>query len=237
VSGNEGKSFLLAPLLEVYGEDGVFTAPPPGSFPLLGLEKARLTLLDDWRFNETLIGYPLQLLWFEGKPIVIARLQNQHDGHLRYAKDDPIFITTLGSDITKLKGKKIEEGDVTMMLKRLRLFEFHCPLKSPVDIKPCGRCFAELLLISPVGEPATGASRQRPVVEHLSAEARRRLVATWSPEDVREYLGTLGLAHVAAAFERDAVDGQMLTEMNSDDLVQHLGLTPLQAKKVLTRMA
>ena len=55
--------------------------------------------MDDWRFNEDLIGYPLQLLWFEGKPIVIARPQNQFAGHLRYSKDDPVFITTLLSDL------------------------------------------------------------------------------------------------------------------------------------------
>ena len=71
-AGNEGKSFLFAPLAEVFGEDQVFSTPPPGSFPLVGLERHRGVLLDDWRFNEDIVGYPLQLLWFEGKPIVIA---------------------------------------------------------------------------------------------------------------------------------------------------------------------
>jgi len=85
--GNEGKSFLLAPLLSVYGAEGVFQAPPKNAFPLLDLEACRLTLLDDWRFNESILPFNLQLLWFEGKTIVIARPQNQFSGHLRYSKD------------------------------------------------------------------------------------------------------------------------------------------------------
>ena len=36
--GNEGKSFLFTGLEDVYGEDFVFTSPPRGGFPLLGLE-------------------------------------------------------------------------------------------------------------------------------------------------------------------------------------------------------
>lgn len=43
--GNEGKSFLLKPLLKVYGAEGVFVAPPSKSaFPFMGLEKARAWL-------------------------------------------------------------------------------------------------------------------------------------------------------------------------------------------------
>ena len=103
--GNEGKSFLLAPLPAVIGEDHGFTLTSKTAFPLMGLERCRVALLDDWRFNEDIIGYPLQLLWFEGQPIVIARPQNQYSGHLKYRGTAPIFITTLESDITKLKGK------------------------------------------------------------------------------------------------------------------------------------
>ena len=74
--GTEGKSFLLDAIKVVFGEDYVFTTPSKGSFPLLGLEKARVVVLDDWRFNELIISYNLQLLWFEGRPIIVARPQN-----------------------------------------------------------------------------------------------------------------------------------------------------------------
>ena len=142
--GNEGKSFLFRPLLKVFGPDAVFVAPPSkSSFPLMGLEKARLAFLDDWRFNEDVIPYALQLLWFEGAPFIISRPQNQFSGHLRYSKDDPVFITTLSADITELKGKKfLQQGDVDMMLKRLLVFNFTKPIQIPKHvIQGCGHCF------------------------------------------------------------------------------------------------
>ena len=120
--GNEGKSFLFRPLPLVFGEDNVFVTPPKSAFPLLGLEKARVVWLDDWRFNEDIVSWAVQLLWFEGAGFVIPRPQNLFSGHLRYTKDDPIFITTLQTDLHALKGK-LKQGDVDMMVKRLKVFE------------------------------------------------------------------------------------------------------------------
>ena len=114
--GNEGKSFLFRPLPLVFGDEGVFLTPPKSAFPLLGLEKARLVWLDDWRFNEDIISWTLQLLWFEGVSFIIARPQNLYAGHLKYSKNDPVFLTTLQADLHALKGK-LKQGDVDMMVK------------------------------------------------------------------------------------------------------------------------
>lgn len=57
LEGNEGKSFLFGPSPRFFGEDNVFSVSAKTAFPLMGLEKCRLTLLDDWRFNENIIGY------------------------------------------------------------------------------------------------------------------------------------------------------------------------------------
>ena len=116
------------------------------------LERARLALLDDWRFNEDIIPYALQLLWFEGAPFIISRPQNQFSGHLRYAKDDPVFITTLQSDLTELKGKKfLQQGDVEMMLKRLLVFNFTKPIAIPKPVvQRCAHCFAHFLVSHPL---------------------------------------------------------------------------------------
>ena len=65
------------------GSDRVFIKPEKGNFPMLGLEQCRVAVLDDWRFNEDVLSYNFQLLWFEGAPIVIARPQNEHSGHLK----------------------------------------------------------------------------------------------------------------------------------------------------------
>eukprot|EP00973_Karenia_brevis_P031702 4374907-Karenia_brevis.AAC.1 len=39
--GNEGKSFLFEPLESIFGEDMVFSTPPKGGFPLMGLERCQ----------------------------------------------------------------------------------------------------------------------------------------------------------------------------------------------------
>jgi hypothetical protein len=124
----------------------VFVNPPKSAFPLIGLEVARVTLLDDWRFNEDLVPFNLQLLWFEGKGFLISRPQNQFSGHLRYAADAPIFISTLEADITTLK-RGIQAGDISMMMKRLKVFPFHHKLVNPDrSLQACGRCFAKFVL-------------------------------------------------------------------------------------------
>ena len=44
--GGEGKSFWLSPLRSVYGVEHVQATPQPGNFPLLGLERKKVVLLD-----------------------------------------------------------------------------------------------------------------------------------------------------------------------------------------------
>ena len=53
--GGEGKSFFLAPLRNVIGMDNVQATPQAGSFPLLGLERRKLVLLDEWTFDTSVI--------------------------------------------------------------------------------------------------------------------------------------------------------------------------------------
>ena len=63
-----------------------------------------------------------------------------------------------------------------------------------------------------------------------------KLADRWSVSDVLSYLQSLGLGHVGPAFQENGVDGQMLCELSEVDLVQNLGLKPLQAKKVIQRL-
>ena len=177
--GNERKSFLLRP-------EGVFVAPPArSSFLLMGLERARLALLDDWRFNEDIIPSALQLPLFEGAPFIISPPQNQFSGHLRYAKDDPVFITTLQSDHTELKGKK-------MVLKRLLVFNFTKPIAIPKPVvQGCAHCFAHFLVSHPllriaVAPSSAAATPQHPPVSVEDAES-------WSVADVVSFLHDLSL--------------------------------------------
>jgi hypothetical protein len=224
--GDEGKSFLLQPLIVIYGMDAVFLTPPKSAFPLMGLGGARLALLDDWRFNDDVIPYALQLLWFEGKPFTIARPQNQHSGHTRYTGDAPVFITTLEADITQLK-RGLQSGDVEMMLKRLKIFRFHQKLVNPDrSIPPCGHCFARLVLDKPdvqqgqkrpLQETGTSpgdqlyvqCSRSDAVVPSSSASSSSlKPKCKYNVSDVCDFLRGIELGHLAPAFVNNGVDGE-----------------------------
>ena len=235
--GNEGKSFLFRPLTLVFGEDNVFVTPPKSAFPLLGLEKSRVVWLDDWRFNEDIVSWAVQLLWFEGASFVIARPQNLFSGHLRYVKDDPIFITTLQADLHSLKGK-LKQGDVDMMVKRLNVFEFKHKISIPSHVaKGCSPCFARFLL-QPGHRRIHGSERAKRAATPSgeTPEPKRLLCLAWTVDDVCKYIADLELGHVIAAFRDNAVDGRMLASLSEADLVAELGLKPLQARKVKDRL-
>ena len=70
------------------------------------------------------------------------------------------------------------------------------------------------------------------------------LVACASPEkqstsqevaDVVAWLESLSLGHLSERFRENGVDGEFLTELTLEELESELGLTRLQAKKVLSR--
>jgi hypothetical protein len=231
--GTEGKSWLLEPIPAIFGAEYVFTTPSKGNFPLLDLEKARVVVLDDWRFNELILSYNLQLLWFEGKPIVIARPQNEHSGHIKYDKDDPIFISCLESDLLATK-PGIQQGDVDMMLKRLKVFLFKEPIENPVKIPPCGRCWATLLYgpADEEGKRKAAASAHR---DQGESPAKKK-AADWTTDEVVGFLEGIGLPQLETRVRESAVDGELLCSLSKDELVADLGLTALQAMKVLQRL-
>ena len=68
--GGEGKSFWLGPLRPLFGIENVQPTRQPGNFPLMGLERKRVALVDDGCFD--VLPLPTQLLWYEGKPFPLV---------------------------------------------------------------------------------------------------------------------------------------------------------------------
>ena len=149
--GGEGKSLFLAPLFSMYGSDHVQISPQAGTFPLLGIETKKICVLNEWYFTEDVLPMRLQLEWFEGKPVQVARPQNVKGvhGHLMYKGTAPIFITTKGSAVSHLLQGIVAAplGEEGMLLRRLKVFEFRhqMPPPPPPRIIPCARCFADLV--------------------------------------------------------------------------------------------
>lgn len=153
--GGEGKSFLFAPLRKVFGESHVQESPQPGSFPLLGLETKKVVLLDEWRFDSSVVPLSTQLLWLEGKPFPVTRPQNRdYDGHLLYRGTAPIFVTCKERDLGPIMaaadravaaGKPSQE---TMLLRRLRVYTLYQKLlvQPGEQVPECSACFASMVL-------------------------------------------------------------------------------------------
>jgi hypothetical protein len=154
--GGEGKSFLLAPLRAIYGMDLVQETPQPGNFPLLGLENKRVVVLDEWRFDESVLRMSTQLLWFEGKPFPLTRPQNQPGvaGHFVYSGRAPVFITTKADLLTAIQEAAraaVQSGQPsqhTMLLRRLKIFllDVPTPVLGDDTIVECAVCFAKMAM-------------------------------------------------------------------------------------------
>ena len=145
------------------------------------------------------------------------------------------------------KGKKVATGDVTMMMKRLKIFEFCHVLTGPRrEIKPCAHCWATLLLGRQTAQDGDGKGAAQARAQSAPTKRERqgptgdtpgpKRSAGWSVEDVVGFLGGLDLGHVAPAFRMNAIDGLMLADLSEKDMVEELGLTPLQARKVRARV-
>ena len=156
-AGGEGKSFFLKGLCSLFEVGDVFHSPVAGSFPLLGLETAKVTVLDDWRFTEEVLPYAIQCLWYDGSPVPVARPQNQAGfaGHLLYRGSAPIFASTKLQDMERLRSASQADpdsgypgdGNASMILRRLKIYRFLRRVPAPARQVPCcARCFAQLLL-------------------------------------------------------------------------------------------
>ena len=165
--GGEGKSYLLAPLRKVFGDEHVQESPQPGSFPLIGLERKSVVLMDDWRFDEAVLRMATQLLWYEGKPFPLSTPQNQPGtfGHSVYRGTAPIFVSTKASYLDHVKrlaawAERVgQPSEHTMLLRRLKIFTLGTPTPAPdgVEIPECASCFARMLLS--FGAPAQSGCR------------------------------------------------------------------------------
>ena len=71
------KSSYAIRVRNLYGVELVQLRLGGGQFPFLVFEAERLSFLDEWRFEETSLPVPLQLLWLEGRALAINRQQNQ----------------------------------------------------------------------------------------------------------------------------------------------------------------
>ena len=146
-----------------------------------GLRIKTIALLDDWRFDETVLPISAQLLWHEGKPLPLTRPQNQQSyvGHFLYKGGAPIFITTNEEDFAKTEAsaewaiENNQPSQHTRLLQRLTTYKLSVPTPVPhdVDIFECPTCFARM--IEQHSRDTRGASASSSI---MPPQPQRRLI-------------------------------------------------------------
>lgn len=161
--GGEGKSMFLKGLLPLLGDRHVFKGPVPGNFPLVDLPGKKVVFLDEWRFDQTLLSFATQCLWYDGSSVSVARPQNVAgtSGHYSYKGSAPIFVTTKREDLIHLEAWAADrldtstpwDANASMLFRRLKVYHFTKRIPKPPKMKTCARCFAELLLSASTDQP------------------------------------------------------------------------------------
>ena len=143
-SSNCGKSFILSPLKVIYK---TFCNPATGSFAWIGVEKAEVIFLNDFRWEPKLIAWADLLQALEGDVVHLPAPKTFCQRDLELTADIPFFATA-DAPIVLIRGGAIDRTNTEMMNVRWRFFHFwkKIPEEQQQEFSPCGRCFARFIL-------------------------------------------------------------------------------------------
>ena len=141
---NCGKTFLIKPLSEMYR---AFSNPATGSFAWIGVDDCEIIYLNDFRWTEKIISWQDFLRLLEGDKVHIPTPKTHFVQDIILHKDTPIFCTTPHRFRSYFHGV-VNEIETEMMEVRWKTFSFFYQLgvNDTIDIPPCSKCFAELIL-------------------------------------------------------------------------------------------
>ena len=141
---NCGKTFLLNPLNVIYN---TFSNPASTSFAWVGVEKAEILFLNDFRWTPSVIQWHDFLLLLEGQLVHLPAPKSHYAKDIAFTGDTPIFATGK-NPIVFVKNGALDEKETEMMDVQWKIFRFHAqiPQEKQKQLPPCGKCFATLIL-------------------------------------------------------------------------------------------
>lgn len=141
---NCGKTFMLAPLKIIYR---CFVNPATGTFAWMGAEKAEVILLNDFRWNASIVAWSDFLQMLEGDTTHLPAPKNFVRQDIVFDRDTPFFATA-DQPLLYIKSGIIDSINSEMMRCRWNHFNFtgQIPQHEQRAIIPCGHCFADLIL-------------------------------------------------------------------------------------------
>ena len=137
---NAGKTFILSPLKCIYR---AFCNPATGTFAWVGAEQAEIIMLNDFRWNSSIIPWSDLLQMLEGDIIHLPAPKNFCSQDIEFNQDTPA-----DAPLVLVKGGSIDQANTQMMSVRWRFFHFwkQIPETEQLRLKPCPKCFSKLIL-------------------------------------------------------------------------------------------
>ena len=142
---NCAKSFMFAPLKVIFDER-CFDNPSNDKYGWIGADKADVILLQDFRYSREQIAWKDLLLLLEGETVKLPAPKNHFVNDIVIKGNVAIFAT--GPDRVRFKGFNNIDKENRMMDSRWKVIEFKHEFEEnqQISLKPCSRCFAELVL-------------------------------------------------------------------------------------------
>lgn len=137
------RTFMLRPLTKIFES---FTNPSSGTYAFVGIQHKEIALLNDLRYNPTMLPWQDFLNLLEGMEVHIPTPKTHYAEDIELVSDIPFFATSIGP--IRFTGRSVDpSGEDAMMETRWREFKFtySIPKEEQKTISPCPRCFAELI--------------------------------------------------------------------------------------------
>ena len=138
---------MLKPLKLIFS-DSIFENPANDKYAWVGSKKAKMFLLNDFRWSKDLIPWYDMLLLLVGKTVKLPAPKNISSEDIVISTNVAIFATSK-SPIKHRRSYKASDGRETeMMAARWKNYEFHhqSSPKEQKNLPPCQRCFAKLVV-------------------------------------------------------------------------------------------
>lgn len=139
---------MLKPLQEIFGEK--LFENPSGKYGWMGIERAQVVLLNDFRYRRETIPWSDFLLLLEGETVKLPTPKNHfaEDITLTSMNDIPILASS-NATIEYTRFSPNFQVETEMMDSRWKVFEFSHTFTGDErrEIPPCGHCFATLITL------------------------------------------------------------------------------------------
>ena len=124
---------------------------------------------DEWRFDQSILSFATQCLWYDGSSVPVARPQKDAGGagHKEYKSSAPIVVTTKRADLLNLEAWAIDrpetgtpwDANASMLCRRLKVYHVTKRVPKPVSaLQTCPHCFADFLLASTAPASSSGTA-------------------------------------------------------------------------------